>query len=664
MLFLNWYKLTVVAVICWPILFFSAVIIPDNGPIFLVWGISMIFVWFGLPVFISFDILSVSKSDKYSDWPNNKLVYVFLPVVTILAFVPLLGIISGGLYLWYRHYIKSQFQNKKNKDRNDTLESIFSNKEDISDKNLLKNAVDNLDIEKILEESEKIKYMIKSGRGYKIQRIISNTTVTKSVGSRSHIIITNKKVILIGHLKHYDIFNYSCIPLKDIFNLDYKKSIVNSRITIETRNEHEIKVSSSNPSNSGGILVAGFSPIKFQFRRFRSGVKAKEVVSYIKTRSYECSSEFANELYEDLIEKAEQQELEGFDIPIPDSFSNYNEARNEYNEINTVIDVWLDLVQKCKDDKTLSENISINSPNKFDNYRKAHKKYVTLSKSIEEWSDIVQKYKKENSKMSNFVLSAVPLPDEFENAEQASEKYDEIDKVGNKIILILEIVNKFECEYPNLPFSAFKNSIHQSIKSQGLPKEEQIDTWYQIVTESRKILTFLSNVDTSHSSINEKEWIEQIELAITEEYPNVLHPIHKKVERMDGSLWEHSDFDSYSWQEFENLVGDLYQSLGYNAKVTSDTADMGVDVWASKNGEQIAIQAKKYQKGNSVGRETLQKLASTLAKGDANHAIVVTTSSFARTAEDYAKEFGPDLEIIDGDELIDMLNNSKLPPPV
>jgi len=43
---------------------------------------------------------------------------------------------------------------------------------------------------------------------------------------------------------------------------------------------------------------------------------------------------------------------------------------------------------------------------------------------------------------------------------------------------------------------------------------------------------------------------------------------------------------------------------------------------------------------------------------------VITTSSFARTAEDYANEFGPDIELIDGDELIEMLNNSPLPPPV
>jgi len=304
------------------------------------------------------------------------------------------------------------------------------------------------------------------------------------------------------------------------------------------------------------------------------------------------------------------------------------------------------------------EEITVPEPNTFDDYSKAEYEYDKIEESIDKWMKISECYKDIINK------SHIPSPNEFEHPKQACKKYKELDELGSNIKQSLDISKNCREEYPDLPFDSLVNSITQSIESQGLPKKDQVKNWNQIAIESRDILTFLSEVDTNHLSVNGDKWVDQIELALSEEYPNVLHPIHNKVKMMDGSLWEHSDFDSYTWQEFESLVGDLYKSLGYETQVTSDTADLGVDVWASKDGEQTAIQAKKYQQGNSVGRETLQKLASTLAKGDADHVIVITTSSFARTAEDYASEFGPDMQIIDGDKLIEMLNNSTLAPPV
>lgn len=38
-------------------------------------------------------------------------------------------------------------------------------------------------------------------------------------------------------------------------------------------------------------------------------------------------------------------------------------------------------------------------------------------------------------------------------------------------------------------------------------------------------------------------------------------------------------------------------------------------------------------------------------------------STFARTAREWAAEFGPETELINGEQLIDMLNNASLPSP-
>jgi restriction system protein len=132
---------------------------------------------------------------------------------------------------------------------------------------------------------------------------------------------------------------------------------------------------------------------------------------------------------------------------------------------------------------------------------------------------------------------------------------------------------------------------------------------------------------------------------------------------MLDNYWERDGLYQYDWQEFEGLVGTLFKAEGYDVKVTQGTQDFGVDVYAEKGNSTIAIQVKQFSEGNRVGREPLQKLASTLAMGSADEVIVVTSSSFAKTAKDYARDFGSEMHLIDGSDLIDRLINAEVPPP-
>lgn len=176
------------------------------------------------------------------------------------------------------------------------------------------------------------------------------------------------------------------------------------------------------------------------------------------------------------------------------------------------------------------------------------------------------------------------------------------------------------------------------------------------------ILKFLSEADPDHPSIEADSWYEAVATALEEQYPEVLKPIQAQIQRMSDTLWESEDLFKYDWSAFEDLIGILYRKQGYAVEVTQDVADMGVDVWARKEDERVAIQVKHFQEGNTVGRETLQKIGSTLAKGDADQAVVVTSSAFADTAEQYARDF-PDLKLIDHDELIRRLSEAGIPPP-
>ncbi|WP_138004683.1 restriction endonuclease [Halalkalirubrum salinum] len=66
----------------------------------------------------------------------------------------------------------------------------------------------------------------------------------------------------------------------------------------------------------------------------------------------------------------------------------------------------------------------------------------------------------------------------------------------------------------------------------------------------------------------------------------------------------------------------------------------------------------------SLGSTPLQKLASTLAMGTADQIVVVTSSSFAKTAKDYARDFGSEILLVDGSDLIHRLTDAEVPPPL
>jgi len=100
--------------------------------------------------------------------------------------------------------------------------------------------------------------------------------------------------------------------------------------------------------------------------------------------------------------------------------------------------------------------------------------------------------------------------------------------------------------------------------------------------------------------------------------------------------------------EFEDLVATLFNRMGYGTEVTSKTGDYGIDIIAKDENNVIAIQTKKYAKGNNVGNRDVQRLlgAMQLRHVKANKAILITTSDFTLQAVEQAKE--TPIELWDG----------------
>lgn len=107
--------------------------------------------------------------------------------------------------------------------------------------------------------------------------------------------------------------------------------------------------------------------------------------------------------------------------------------------------------------------------------------------------------------------------------------------------------------------------------------------------------------------------------------------------------------------EFEELVATLFSKMGYETEVTPKTGDFGIDIIAKNEKETIAIQTKKYARGNNVGNRDVQCLlgAMQLRGVKANKAILITTSDFTLQAVEQAKE--TPIELWDGSYVSSLL---------
>ncbi|MCG6202822.1 restriction endonuclease [Psychromonas antarctica] len=102
---------------------------------------------------------------------------------------------------------------------------------------------------------------------------------------------------------------------------------------------------------------------------------------------------------------------------------------------------------------------------------------------------------------------------------------------------------------------------------------------------------------------------------------------------------------SKSPYEFEHLVVNLLEKMGYGGQVkdagsvTQASNDGGIDGIIKEDVlglGRIHIQAKRYGRTNTVGREEVQKFVGALAVAQSNKGIFITTSSYSKGAREYA----------------------------
>lgn len=99
-----------------------------------------------------------------------------------------------------------------------------------------------------------------------------------------------------------------------------------------------------------------------------------------------------------------------------------------------------------------------------------------------------------------------------------------------------------------------------------------------------------------------------------------------------------SELDRLSGVEFEQFLDGLFRAQGYITELTAATGDYGADLILRKDGQRIAVQAKRYI--GSVGVQAVQEALSGQAYYQCDVAWVITTGAFTTNALALAKKSG------------------------
>ncbi|MCB1601916.1 MAG: restriction endonuclease [Lysobacterales bacterium] len=106
--------------------------------------------------------------------------------------------------------------------------------------------------------------------------------------------------------------------------------------------------------------------------------------------------------------------------------------------------------------------------------------------------------------------------------------------------------------------------------------------------------------------------------------------------------------DQLDWREFERLVGHYFEQRGFAVVETGGSADGGVDLKLSKDGERYLVQCKHWR-ARSVGVEPVRELYGVLAASRGVGAYMVTSGRYTRAARTFAQ--GREIQLLDGDDL-------------
>lgn len=125
----------------------------------------------------------------------------------------------------------------------------------------------------------------------------------------------------------------------------------------------------------------------------------------------------------------------------------------------------------------------------------------------------------------------------------------------------------------------------------------------------------------------------------------------KKLNREKVKVYEVSQIDQLTGIEFEVLLKELFEKMGYNVSLTKKSYDFGADLVISKKGKSSIVQAKCF--AGTVGAKAIQEVVAAKKHYKTEDALAVTNRKFSKEAETLALE--NNVKLIERDMLMQLV---------
>ena len=140
---------------------------------------------------------------------------------------------------------------------------------------------------------------------------------------------------------------------------------------------------------------------------------------------------------------------------------------------------------------------------------------------------------------------------------------------------------------------------------------------------------------------------------------------HKVIqEELKDQILEHLTSDSVTFFQFESIVVDLLIAMGYGngraemGRALRKSNDHGIDGIIKEDNlglDMVYVQAKNYKEDSGIGRPAIQTFVGSLEEYNASKGVFVTTSYFAKSAQDYVDKVSKRIILIDGQYLAELM---------
>ena len=118
--------------------------------------------------------------------------------------------------------------------------------------------------------------------------------------------------------------------------------------------------------------------------------------------------------------------------------------------------------------------------------------------------------------------------------------------------------------------------------------------------------------------------------------------------------WEamkrYSYWNSLDGHSFERAVAALYRAQGYEAEVSKEGGDGGIDLLLRKDGEETIVQCKAHNK--AVAPAVARDLYGTMIANHYSKGIIISKNGFTKGVYDFVKD--KDIELVDLDMILQM----------